>query len=207
MLLVKVAAVLAMVPRLRGGERLSVELGRAERATFHLPRLPAPDGSALLERAGRRMHRLRSYRVDEVLSSGLATVRATYVFVVPDRARISIRGGPTRVLVGGTQYLGQHPGGRWQVREGPPLEVPSFTWDAFLPAVAPRVVGREVVAGVPIRVVSFVGSGPVPVWFRLWIDDRGLVRRAEMRAQGHFMDHRYSRLDAPLSVEPPRPSG
>ena len=31
----------------------------------------------------------------------------------------------------------------------------------------------------------------------------GLVRRAEMRAPGHFMDQRYVALDAPFAIEPP----
>jgi len=31
----------------------------------------------------------------------------------------------------------------------------------------------------------------------------GAVLRAEMRAQGHFMDQRYFALDAPVSIRPP----
>jgi hypothetical protein len=30
-----------------------------------------------------------------------------------------------------------------------------------------------------------------PIWFRLWADREGLAHRAQMRALGHFMDHRY----------------
>jgi len=47
------------------------------------------------------------------------------------------------------------------------------------------------------------GSSDLPVWFRMWVDASGLVHRAEMRAPGHFMDHRYFDYDAPITIEPP----
>jgi hypothetical protein len=40
-------------------------------------------------------------------------------------------------------------------------------------------------------------------WFRVWGDADGLARRAEMRAQGHFMDDRYYDFDALFTIEPP----
>jgi hypothetical protein len=64
-------------------------------------------------------------------------------------------------------------------------------------------IGSDEVGGVRARVLSFSGSGSIPIWFRLWVDDQGLVRKAEMRAQGHFMDHRYFAFDAPLEIERP----
>ena len=42
------------------------------------------------------------------------------------------------------------------------------------------------------------------MWFRLWVDASGHVHRAEMRAPGHFMDHRYYDYDAPIPIEPPK---
>lgn len=45
--------------------------------------------------------------------------------------------------------------------------------------------------------------GGLPIWFKQWIGVDGLVRKAEMRGQGHFMDHRYYDFDAPIAVEPP----
>jgi hypothetical protein len=60
------------------------------------------------------------------------------------------------------------------------------------------------VNGVQTPVLAFfMNAGQTPVWFRLWADDSGLVHRASMRAQGHFMDHRYCDFDAQLAVEPP----
>ncbi|MGH2688768.1 MAG: hypothetical protein ACRDKW_08180 [Actinomycetota bacterium] len=49
----------------------------------------------------------------------------------------------------------------------------------------------------------FEDRGGTPVWFRLWVDGDGLVHRAQMRAHGHFMDHRYFDFDAPFDIEPP----
>ena len=72
-----------------------------------------------------------------------------------------------------------------------------------MPAVAPRIVGAERVDGVRTEVVAFAGTGSLSIWFRLWVDGEGLVREAEMRAQGHFMNHRYFDFDAPIEIEPP----
>ncbi|MGH2660434.1 MAG: copper resistance protein CopC [Actinomycetota bacterium] len=190
---------------LQGGEELSVVVGTDVGGTvlFQLPDLPAPDGSEIVERVERRTHELRTYRLDEVLSSGLAKLRAFYAFEAPDRARISVPGGSTNIRIGDTQYLRKEPGGLWEVQHPPPLRVPSFIWDFFMPAVAPRIIGSDTVDGVRTQVVSFSGTGSLPIWFRLWVDDQGLVHRAEMRAQGHFMDHRYFAFDAPIDIEPP----
>jgi hypothetical protein len=34
-----------------------------------------------------------------------------------------------------------------------------------------------------------------------------VVRRAEVRAQGHFMNHRYFGSDEPVAIEPPKEGG
>ncbi|MBW3603048.1 MAG: hypothetical protein KY434_10175, partial [Actinobacteria bacterium] len=61
--------------------------------------------------------------------------------------------------------------------------------------------------GVVTDVVSFfIDHSSGPIWYRLWVDDDGLARRAEMRARGHFMDHRYYDFGAPLTIRPPVPS-
>ena len=57
--------------------------------------------------------------------------------------------------------------------------------------------------------IAFSGDGPADpaIWFRLWIDDQGLVRQTETRAIGHFMDHRYYDFDAPITIAPPTGPG
>jgi len=62
----------------------------------------------------------------------------------------------------------------------------------------PKIVGKATVDGVPTTIVAFAACGKqgLAIWFRLWVDGRGLVRQAHMRAIGHFMDHRYFDLTA-----------
>jgi hypothetical protein len=68
-----------------------------------------------------------------------------------------------------------------------------------------RLIGRERVDGVPTQIVAFFGGdAQLPAWFRLWIDVEGIVHRSEMRAQGHFMDHRYFAFDRDLEIRPPQ---
>jgi copper transport protein len=195
---------------LEGGERLAVdvETGIGGTASFELPSLPAPDGSRLLERVQQRMHQLGSYRQIEVLSSGRGGTRSVYAFVAPDRyTSQGIRDGEVTVEVieiDDTRYFRSSPEAPWEEQTGGPVpEVPKFIWDYYLPAVGLSIVGSARVDGVNTEVVSFAGTGSVPIWFKLWVDDEGLVRRAEMRAQGHFMDHRYFAFDAPIEIEPP----
>jgi len=177
-------------------------------ASFRLPSLPAPDGTALLRTAMRRIHELASYRLDEALSSGRAEVNAFYEFVAPDEMTQEVTSSGTRsevIWIGGTRYLKPSPQAPWEVEKGGPRPtVPSFTWDFFRPFLDARVLGSARVDGEPTTIVAFFGDGGgLPVWFRLWIDGRGLVHRAEMRAPGHFMDHRYYDFDAPIRIVPP----
>src|SRR5207244_11466571 len=54
------------------------------------------------------------------------------------------------------------------------------------------------------RILGFLlNAGRSPYWFRLWVDADGLVHRAEMRGQGHFMDQDFSAFDEPLTVDVP----
>ncbi|MGH2673707.1 MAG: copper resistance protein CopC [Actinomycetota bacterium] len=173
-------------------------------ATFD-PQLPAPEGTRTLRRAQTTMHGLRSYLMNETLSSGLADVFTEYAFEAPDRARIEVRGGSSSVFLGTTRYVRQAPGADWRIeRRAPRLTVPSFVWDSFRPFLDVRVVGSELIGDRRTTVVSFFGArGDLPIWFRLWVEPRGRVLRAEMRTQGHFMDQRYFDFNAPISVEAP----
>ncbi|MGH2655014.1 MAG: hypothetical protein ACRDHV_11810, partial [Actinomycetota bacterium] len=109
-----------------------------------------------------------------------------------------------RVIVGDREWSRERPGAPWQEDSAFPPTVPQFIWDFGGDPVAPRALERQRAGGVPATVLSFLGgSGGTPIWFRLWVDGEGLVRRAEMRAQGHFMDHRYFDFDAPFTIEPP----
>jgi putative copper export protein len=191
----------------QGGEEIRVRVDgpKGGTASFDLPQLPAPDGSALLEKAQGIMHDLGTYRLRERLSSGLAVIRSRYSFVAPDRMQSVVNRKSEAIWVGTTRYRRDQPGASWEVQKGgPSIPVPSFIWDYFKPYRDVRVLGREQVDGMPTTIVSFFGqTGGTPVWFQLWIDPDGLVRLAQMRAQGHFMDHRYYDFDAPIRIEPP----
>jgi hypothetical protein len=194
---------------LTGGETVVVDVGPADqRALFHLPTLPAQSGDARLRRIIDAMARLSSYRLEENLTSGLGTtVHTTYAFSAPDSfaSELEEPGGIFRTIwIGDTRYT-REDDKPWEIDRGssaPP--VPTYIWDSFEPYRDVRIVGQEIVAGVRTTEIAFVGgTSDLPVWFRLWTDAGGLVHRAEMRAPGHFMDHRYFDYDEPITIEPP----
>jgi copper transport protein len=191
----------------RGGETIRVAVGGqgGGTASFRLPRLPAPDGAALLTQAQRRMHALRTVSLTERLSWGSGATSARYQLEEPNHLRILTAGGAETVIIGATRYGRDAPGKPWQVQRGFPVTpAPTYVWDYFTPPVAPRIIGDQAVGGHPTRIVAFFGrSGQVPVWFRLWVDQAGLVRHAQMLAQGHFMDHDYHGFNAPTEILPP----
>jgi len=190
-----------------GGERIQVAT-ESGTASFELPDLPTQDGTELLQQVHDRMHQLHSYRVDETLGPATPALQAAYLFEAPDRMQITPVNGETTVWIGPKRYTRPVNSDSWQVDDfGSGLPVPSFIWD--IPEYGghyteARRVGSETVDGVQTSVLTFFFDLPqTPVWFRLWVDADGLVHRASMRAQGHFMEHTYSRFDAPLSIEAP----
>ena len=197
---------------LAGGEHLDVVAGSPPGGTagFDLPALPAADGAGLLQQVQDRMHRLRTYRIDETLGPASPPLQTSYTFQAPDRMRFDLATGSQTIFVGPTRYTRADPSSVWQAESiGVSLPVPSFTWDPHGPAeqpVAARIVGAEEIDGVPTQTVAFFQSaGNTPLWFRLSADPDGLVHRAAMHGQGHFMDDHYTDFDAPVAIEPPIP--
>lgn len=192
---------------LEGGEQLAIDVAgpAAGTATFALPPLPAPDASAIVDRLTRRMEDLDTYRLEEVFRPANPPIRSRWTIVAPDRLHIAFATGAETTRIGSTTYR-HEPGQPWTRSESPQLQVPAHIWDVPGRRAA-HVLGAEPVDGVDTQIVSFFGTttveGGSPIWYRLWVDDRGLVRRAEMRAEGHFMDHHYFDFDAPLTVSPP----
>jgi hypothetical protein len=195
---------------LTGGEHVDVVAGGANggTASFDLPALPAADGTALLQQVQDRMHQLHTYRVEETLGPAKPLLRASYIFEAPDRMQLISASGEVTAWVGPTRYSRESDSATWQAEDfGTGLPVPSFVWD--LPEsggsyLGPHIVGVESVDRVQTQVLAFFLDLPqTPVWFRLWSDASGLVYRASMRAQGHFMDHRYTDFDTPISIEAP----
>jgi len=153
------------------------------------------------------MHQLTTYRLEEVLRPAQPPVRATYVFQAPDRIQIRLSTGAETMIIGDTRYRRDGPEAPWQQDSAVPPDVPSFIWDGAFRAA--RILGTERVGGTPVEVISFLSrrvSG-TPIWFRLWVDREGLVHKSQMRALGHFMDHRYYAFDQRLDIRPPEQGG
>lgn len=188
---------------LRGGESLAVGVRGAGAAAFQVPALPAPDARGPVERAQQLMHALRTYRLDETLRPAKVPLAVTYAFQAPDRLEYQVRGGGETVIVGPEQFSRDGPAAPWRAEAMPAVQVPTFIWDGAR-VVAPRELGAG--GGGTPRVVSFYESlDGLPVWFELSLDAQGLVEGAAMRAQAHFMTHRYYDFDAPLTIA--RPTG
>jgi copper transport protein len=200
--------------KLRGGDRVTVDVATPAggRAVFFIPPLPTASGGQVLTRMQTTMGALTSYRLDEELTSGLGTsIRTNYAFVAPNSFESGgVNSGAAFgiVWIGDTRWL-RKPNRTWEVERGasaPP--VPSYIWDYFKPYRDVRIVGSPVIHGVPTTEISFAGGDQeLPIWFQLWVDAQGLVHRAQMRAPGHFMDHRYYDFDAQITIAPPTGPG
>ncbi|HYT80361.1 MAG TPA: copper resistance protein CopC [Actinomycetota bacterium] len=196
---------------LRGGDVVAVDVGISAggRTTFRLPALPSAPGEELLQKTIGAMGTLTSYRLQEDLTSGLGTtVHATYAFTAPNsfESDVEQQGSTFRtVWIADARYT-REGNGNWKIEHGAPaVPVPTYIWDSFRPYQDVRILGRANLGGVRTTEIAFAGgTSDLPVWFRLWVDTRGLVHRAEMRAPGHFMDHRYYDFDAPITIEPPK---
>lgn len=172
--------------------------------TVQMP-MPSLDGAAELGRAISAMESLGSARLIERLQGSLAgeTYLSDYQFQSPDRMRITTARSD-RVVIGARDFQ-REPDGTWKEVEWPGSP---FTWpgsyyrDFWTNAAAVRITGTEIVDHVPSRIVTFVRP-EIPAWFRIWVGmDDGLVRRMEMRAEGHLMDHEWA-PNAQVSIEPP----
>jgi hypothetical protein len=169
--------------------------------------LPAPDGAAELAGAFAAEERLTSVSLHETLRSevGSPPIITNYQFRAPDSFAFTVN-GTHEVDIGASAYSQNQPSGPWTVENtGVPFGWPSpYFRQAWANAIGVRVVGADVVDGVPSHIVSFVRPD-LPAWFELWIGDAdGLVRREEMRAEGHLMEHDYAGFNTPILITPPR---
>jgi hypothetical protein len=196
---------------LAGGEHIDVAASSSTSGTasFDIPALPSPDGDSQIQHVQDRMHRLHTFRSDEILRPAPTPLETLYAFQAPDRMQLDIGNGSHSIFVGTTRYSRDDASGPvWQAQDiGVALQVPSFVWDprpSDGPFIGVHVIGAENVDGFDTKVLAFFENlGQYPFWFRLWADADGLVHRAEMRGQGHFMDEHYTDFDAPFSIQPP----
>jgi hypothetical protein len=183
---------------------LSVDLRRqGHRPDLAVVRLPAhlpPQAHAMLTAASRRMRAVRTVQVRETLSSGDATLRSLFSFAAPDRMSYVTSVGSKAIVIGKRRWDWDN--GRWHESSDDPIQAPAYNWEG---AGRPRLLGRAVVAGVSVRVLAaFRPNESYPAWFRLFVARDGRILRMEMSAPAHFMVDRYTGLDRPLRIEPPR---
>lgn len=174
----------------------------AERLAFRVPARAVP-AAALVAHADRVYRALRSLTIHERLASGPRDViHTTFHVVAPDRLVYTIAGGPQAVIVGGRRWDRASPHGRWTRSAQSPLREPQPFWGD-----GPIRDAHVLVEKGAVLVVSFFAPA-IPAWFTVDLD-RHTFRTSglEMTAAAHFMHHRYSGFDAPISVEPPRVAG
>lgn len=191
---------------LRAGERATLELadsGHVRRVPLVVPDVHAPSAAALVAAAGRHYDALRSVAIDERLSSGLSGVfRTRYQLVAPDELAYRMAGGgPQGIVIGGRRWDRNTATGGWSESPTSPLRQPQIWWGAR-PYDA-HLVGHARLAGRRVDVVTLV-SPDLTAWFEVWIDPvRRLPLALKMTRAAHFMEHRYSRFDAPVNLRPP----
>lgn len=194
------------ISTLSGGERLSLDLSGTKRgnAQVQIPAIAAPDATSILQKMDARMRFLKTFRIDETLRPAKAPTSARYSLQAPDRLHMEVSSGFESIRIGQASYQRESQAAQWKVEQGAPaIKVPFFIWGTP-PFASARILGSESVNGMGFTLVGFFEDrGGLPIWFKQWIDPDGLVRKAEMRAQGHFMDHRYFDFDAPFPIERP----
>ena len=188
-----------------GGETVRVDVAGTGGGTaiFGLPTLPAADGSQLLQMATERMRQLHAFRITETLGPARIPLVTDYQLEAPDRLQYRLATGAETVFIGTTRYSRDGAADQWKAESTSPIQVPTLFWEQET-SLGPRLVGSDQIDGVRTQVVTFfeeLDGGPI--WFRLWVDGQGLVRRAEMRAPGHFMDQHYFDFDGPITISAP----
>jgi hypothetical protein len=172
----------------------------AARVAIALPARRPPSGAALYRAVKRQMAAIRTVRVDERLSSGTSGIRTRFAFRAPDRMRYAIDTGVKAVVIGDRRW--DWAGSRWNASSTEPIRSPAYIWEG---ARRPWLLGRQRLDGRSVRVFSVFRDEPrFPAWFRLSVDDRERVVRAEMLSVGHFMVDRLSAFGQPVAITPPR---
>lgn len=185
---------------------VSFESSAGPRAVrIQLP-LPAPDGSEDLTRAIEAMEGLSSAHLEERLAGATdgPLLEARYRFAAPDRMSLEVDESQ-RIIIGEEGFRRSAPSESWEASSFPGFEWPRGYYASFWSdSAAVRVVGSESIDGVPSQIIAFVRPD-LPAWFKLWVgDEDGLVRRQEMRAEGHLMDHTYRGFNDPITIERPQ---
>jgi hypothetical protein len=180
-----------------------VTVGMGDRTyRFVLPKLPAADGGAIIERATAVWNDLKTLVWRERLASSPTNVLHTvYRAVAPDKLAYTIRRGSAAVIIGSNRWDRAAPAARWQHSvQDPPVRQPQPFWRGATDAY---VLGTGRVGSHRVVRVSFFDPA-TPAWFEATIDRRSYRTLAlEMIAASHFMHDLYGPFDAAFDLHPP----
>ncbi len=170
--------------------------------SFSLPaRWPPPSAATLVARATRVFRRLRTLVTHERLaSSPTAVVNTTWEAAAPNRLAYQIAGGSQAIIIGDRRW-DRDRAGKWQPSSQTPLRQPTPFWTSATDA---RVLGTTRVDGHAAWLVSFYDAH-IPAFFTIAVDKKTLrTLDLRMTAAAHFMHHRYTGFNAPVTIAPPR---
>jgi hypothetical protein len=190
----------ASAPRSR---RVEVRLRGTSPVVFSVPASVKP-AAAIVAKSGRVVRGLRSFEYVEALRSrptgGIVT---TWRMAAPNRVTYEIRNGAEAVVIGRRRWDRDRAGEKWRLSpQIPALRVPQPAWGRRVTNA--YVLGTTRVEGRPVWVVSFANPA-TPAFFTTWIDRQNYrPLRLKMTAAAHFMAHRYTGFDEPMSISPPR---
>ena len=163
---------------------------------------PAPDATALVERAGRVWRSLQSLGFVEHLASDPAhAITSVWRIGAPDRVEYQVLGGYAGIVIGDRRW-DRAPGGRWiESVESAPLTQPVPIWTRVSNA---HLLGGGTVRGQPVSRVSFFDPS-IPAWFEIAIaKTTARTLDVHMMATAHFMTDAYGQFDRSRPITPPR---
>jgi copper transport protein len=197
----------AFLPRPPKGPLTALAALPGGTARLQVPVPLPPSGATRLRAADRALARVGSYRIHEVLDSGLGTIiRTDYVLEAPDRARWHTDSGNSSadtVWVGEARYT-RDGHGPWKKETTPglTLQFPARNWsdhEANVVDLGPARIGTT-----PVTVLAFIDSAN-GAYHRLWVDRANRILREQMHAPGHFMTREYAGYGAAVAITPPPP--
>ena len=180
---------------------VTVRIG-ADSYRFGLPRLPAPDATAIVGRATETWKALQTLVWHERLASSPANaLRTVYRAVAPHSLAYTIAGHSAAVIIGGTRWDRPSPTAPWRMsQQNPPVRQPQPFWDGVTDA---HILGTAQIGRHRAWRVSFFDPS-TPAWFEASIDRAtGRTLELDMIAASHFMHDAYGPFDAPLRLTPP----
>ena len=163
---------------------------------------PPPDGTRLLDRAGRAWRSLRSLSFRERLGSGTGHVAVSdWRVQAPDRIAYQVKRGWAGIVIGERRWDRPPGSSRWQPSPQTRLHQPVPLWVSVTRA---HVLGNLTFAGRPAVRVSFFDPGS-PAWFTVVLDRKTFrTLRSDMVTNAHFMHDVYGSFNSTPPIVPPR---